>query len=111
LVPDTRRNGKGVAMLGDAEQSRLAAIETTLRVDDPLFVRRFDRQWRAPRRWRLLALLAVPGTVLTTVLGLALGNVVAAVAGVLATGAAAGLWFSHRATSGRPTRRRWPFLN
>jgi hypothetical protein len=92
-------------MLSDAEQRRLAAIETTLRVDDPRFVRRFDRRWRAPRRWRLLALLAVPVTVLTTVIGLVQGSVLAAVIGLSATGAAAGLWFSHRATSGRPTRR------
>ena len=86
----------GVAMLSDAEQRRLAEIETSLRVDDPRFVRRFDKRWRAPRRLRLLALLALPVTMLTTLIGLALGSVVAAVVGLSATGAAFGLWFSHR---------------
>jgi hypothetical protein len=83
-------------MLSDAEQRRLAEIETLLRVDDPGFVRRLETPWRAPRRWRLLAQLAIPVTLSTTVVGLALGSVVSAVVGILATGAACGLWLSHR---------------
>lgn len=83
-------------MLSDAEQRRLAEIETSLRVGDPGFVRRFDARWRAPRRWRVRALLAVPVTVLMTTIGLASGSVAAAVLGLSATGAAFGVWFSHR---------------
>jgi len=88
-------------MLSDAEQRRLAEIEASLRIDDPAFTRRFDTRWHAPRRWRLLALLAIPITVLATVIGVVQGSVAVAVVGLSATGAAAGLWFSHRACSRR----------
>ena len=43
-------------MLSDAEQRRLAEIETLLRVDDPDFVRRFDKRRLPPRRRSILAL-------------------------------------------------------
>jgi L-lactate permease len=92
-------------MLSDAEQRRLAEIESLLRAADPVFVRRFEDRWRARRRWRLLAMLAVPVAVLMTFIGLALGSVVAAVIGLSATVAAFGVWFSHRATSGWPAKR------
>jgi Protein of unknown function (DUF3040) len=86
-------------MLSDAEQRRLAAIETLLRAADPDFVRRFEVRWRKPRRWRLLAMIAIPVTVLMMFIGLALGSVVAAIIGLSATCAAFGVWFSHRETS------------
>lgn len=86
-------------MLCDAEQRRLAAIETLLRAGDPDFVRRFEARWRKPRRWRLLAMIAIPVTVLMTFIGLALGSVVAAIIGLSATCAAFAVWFSHRITS------------
>jgi L-lactate permease len=50
-------------------------------------------------------MLAMPVAVLMTFIGLALGSVVAAVIGLSATVAALGVWFSHRATSGRPAKR------
>jgi hypothetical protein len=92
-------------VLGDAEQRRLAEIETLLRAADPDFVRRFEHRWRAPRRWRLLAMFAIPVTVLMTFVGLVVGSFVAAVIGLSATVAAFAVWFSHRATSGRRARR------
>jgi len=92
-------------MLSDAEQRRLAEIEALLRAADPVFVRRFEDRWRSPRRLRLLAMLAIPVTVLMTFIGLAAGSVVAAVIGLSATVGAIGVWFSHRATSGPPATR------
>jgi hypothetical protein len=91
-------------MLSDAEQRRLAEMESLLRAADPVFVRRFEERWRAPHRWRLVAMLAIPVTVLMTFIGLALGSVVAAVIGLSATGVAFGLWLSHRGTPGFPAR-------
>jgi len=91
-------------MLSDAEQRRLAEMESLLRAADPVFVRRFEDRWRAARRWRLLALLAIPVTVSMMFIGLALGGIVAAVIGFLATGVAFGVWFSHRGTPGCPAR-------
>jgi hypothetical protein len=85
-------------MLSDAEQRRLAEIETLLRAADPVFVRRFEGRWRAPRRWLLVAMLAIPVTVLMTLIGLAVGSFVAAVMGLSATCAALGVWFSHRSS-------------
>jgi hypothetical protein len=92
-------------MLSDAEQRRLAEIEALLRAADPVFVRRFEDRWRKPRRRRLLAMLAIPVTVLMTFIGLALGSVAVAVIGLSGTCAAAGVWFSYRATCGCPARR------
>jgi hypothetical protein len=91
-----------LAVLGDAEQRRLAEMETLLRTADPDFVRRFEDRWRAPRRWRRLAMFAIPVTVLMTFIGLAVGSVIAAVIGLSATVAAFGMWFSHRTTRARP---------
>ncbi len=84
-------------MLSDAEQRRLAEIETLLRVDDPVFVRRFDARWHTRRRRRILALLAIVIAVTITVVALAAGSVVAAVIGLSVMGAAFGVWVSHRA--------------
>jgi hypothetical protein len=83
-------------MLSDAEQRRLAQIETLLRADDPVFVRRFEEQWCQPRRWRRLAMVVIPLAVLVMLIGLAAGSVVAAVIGLLATCAAGCVWFAHR---------------
>jgi hypothetical protein len=91
-------------MLSDAEQRRLTEMESLLRAADPVFVRRFENRWRAPRRWRLLAMLAIPVTVSMMFIGLALGSVVAAVIGFSATGVASGVWFSRRETPGCPAR-------
>jgi len=91
-------------VLGDAEQRRLAEMETLLRAADPDFVRRFEDRWRAPRRWRLLAMFAIPVTMLMTFIGLAVGSFVAAVIGLSATVAAVVVWFSHRGTARRARR-------
>ena len=41
-------------MISDAEQRRLAEIETVLRRDDPAFVQRFNRRRLARRRRHVL---------------------------------------------------------
>ena len=86
--------------LSDAERRRLAEIESSLRAEDPDFVQRFDRRPLRRRRHRrnVLALVAVGAAVIVTVLGLVRGSVGAAVIGLVAAGAAAGLWVTRRDT-------------
>lgn len=91
-------------MLSDAEQRRLAEIETLLRVHDPMFLQRFDAGWRRPHR---LLQAAVCVTVLATIIavgGLLLGSIPVTTLGLLSIGAAAHVWASHR-SNGRPSRR------
>jgi hypothetical protein len=83
-------------MLSDAEQRRLAEIETSLRADDPGFAERFDVQWRRPRRRRIRALCAMPLTMVVTFIALAAGSPLVATAGLVATIAALGLWIFSR---------------
>lgn len=90
-------------MLSDAEQRRLAEIETLLRVDDPDFVRRFDKRRFPPRRRSILALLAIALGWIATVVALASGSLVAAVVGLAVSIAACGVWLSHRC--GKPVPR------
>jgi hypothetical protein len=91
-------------MISDAEQRRLAEIETVLRRDDPAFVRRFDEQPPTLRRRRILAVLAMLIAPTLTAVVLAVGGTVAAVIGLFvmaAMCAAFGVW-RRRA---RPPRR------
>ena len=67
-------------MLSDSEQRRLAEIETSLRLGDPSFARRFDVRLRAHRRRRLVSLAAAIG-VAVMVAALAIISVVSAVIG------------------------------
>jgi hypothetical protein len=83
-------------MTGDAEERRLLEIETLLRAYDPDFVRRFDSRWRMPRRWRILALSTIPVALLVVVVALAVGSLLAAVAGLAILGTALGVWVTHR---------------
>jgi hypothetical protein len=46
-------------MLSDGEQRRLVEIESSLRLDDPSFARRFDAGLRTYRRRRLLPLVTM----------------------------------------------------
>jgi hypothetical protein len=58
-------------MLSDGDQRRLAEIETSLRLDDPSFARRFEAGLRAYRRRRLLSLAAlIAVVVMMTILAL-----------------------------------------
>jgi hypothetical protein len=86
---------RGDDELSDAERRRLTEIESSLRAEDPDFVQRFERRRR--RRWRnLLAPMAFGVAVVVIVLGLVRGSVGAAVIGLLAAGAAGGLWATRR---------------
>jgi Protein of unknown function (DUF3040) len=95
-------------MFSEAEQRRLAEIETSLRFDDPAFVRRFDARWHTPRKVRILALVAFVLAVTGTVVALIVASVPAAVVGLCGMGAAAGVWLTHRRRDrdGRRHRRR-----
>ncbi len=84
-------------MLSEAEQRRLAEIESALRADDPTFVHRFETARPGPHRRRTIgAVLAVIVAVTVTVVGLVGGSVAVAVLGVTAIGAAAGVWAIRR---------------
>jgi hypothetical protein len=83
--------------LSEAEQRRLAEIETLLRVDDPGFVQRFDVPGGGSRRWTSMALVGFVAAVAVTVVALLAGNVPFAVIGLSGTGAAAGTCLSQRA--------------
>jgi Flp pilus assembly protein TadB len=86
--------------LSDSERRRLAEIESSLRDDDPDFVQRFEQRRLRRRRNRrnVAALLALGIAVIVTVVGLVRGSVGAAVVGLIAIGAAVGLWASRRGT-------------
>lgn len=79
-------------MISDAEQRRLAEIESALRRDDPAFVEQFNRRPLAPWKrcvWAILAVLVV--SALAWVLGGALTAVIVlSVIGIIAV--ALGLW-------------------
>jgi hypothetical protein len=82
-------------MISDAEQRRLAEIETVLRRDDPAFVRRFDKRRVTHRRRRIVALLAIVTAPTVTAVELAAGGIAAAVIGLFVMagmGAAFGVW-------------------
>jgi hypothetical protein len=85
-------------MLSEAEQRRLAAIESQLRSEDPTYVRRFEDRWqsRLPAdRLNRLAVLTV--LIATTVAGIgvvvdSVGTVVVALTAI----AAVGTWVARR---------------
>jgi len=84
-------------VLSDAEQRRLAEIESALRADDPSFVQRFETARPDRRRRRTIgAVLAVVAAMTVTVVGLVGGSVAVAVFGVTAIGAAIGIWATRR---------------
>jgi DUF3040 family protein len=85
-------------MLSDAEQRRLAEIETVLRLDDPTFVWRFDAGWRMPGGWRVLGLVAVALAGLLTMAALTAGSLGTAGLGLCGVLAGAGVWATHRTT-------------
>ena len=86
--------------LSDAERRRLAEIESSLRAEDPDFVQHFDERRLRRRRHRrnVLAPLAISAAVIVIVVALVRGNVGAAIVGLVAAGAAAGLWATRRGT-------------
>jgi hypothetical protein len=86
--------------LSDAERRRLAEIESSLRAEDPDFVQHFDERRLRRRRHRrnVLAPLAVSAAVIVVIVALVRGNVGAAIVGLVAAGAAAGLWATRRGT-------------
>ncbi|HEV8567230.1 MAG TPA: DUF3040 domain-containing protein [Actinoplanes sp.] len=98
----SHHEGWGHAMRGDdglsdAERRRLTEIESSLRAEDPDFVQRFERRRLRRRRWRnILAPMALGVAVVVIVLALVRGSVGGAVIGLLAAGAAAGLWVTRR---------------
>ena len=83
-------------MLSDAEQRRLAEIESSLRAEDPAFVHPFDAQPRPQRRRTVVASVALTVAVTITTVALAAGSVPAAVIGLIAAGATVGLWATRR---------------
>ncbi len=84
-------------MLNDAEQRRLAEIESWLRTDDPTFVHRFEANSRHRHRRRaLIAVLALVIAITITVVALIRGSVPAAVVGLTTVGVSIGLWVSPR---------------
>jgi Protein of unknown function (DUF3040) len=62
-------------MLSDAEQRRLAEIESSLQAEDPVFVQRFDAQPRPRRRRTLAASMALLMAVTVTAMALVVGSV------------------------------------
>jgi hypothetical protein len=82
-------------MISDAERRRLAEIESSLRADDPAFVRRFGSGRRRRRRLLVLSLELV-GAVTATVVALTYRNVPVVVGGLVAIGASVGIWVSRR---------------
>ena len=86
-------------MLNEAEQRRLIQIESSLRANDPRFIRRFEAraQRGAARRWPLIfTVLGVVAAVVCVVVGLALGSTAIVVAAVTGLGAGTGLLITHR---------------
>jgi hypothetical protein len=85
-------------MLSEAEQRRLAAIESQLRYEDPLYVRRFEEQWRSGQPADRPNRRAV-STVLTAITVAGIGVVVDSVPTVvvaLTAIAAVGVWVARR---------------
>jgi hypothetical protein len=85
-------------MLSEAEQRRLTEIGSELRLDDPVFVQRFNN--RRPRppwpRWRgVAAVLAITGAMVAAAVGLVLGSVGTVVVALTAFGASVGMWITH----------------
>jgi hypothetical protein len=86
-------------MLSDAEQRRLAAIESQLRTDDPNFVQHFATGWKHRPRGKsrgLAAFVALIVAMGTAGVGLGLGSVATVVTALTAIGATAGLWIINR---------------
>jgi hypothetical protein len=85
-------------MLSEAEQRRLAAIESQLRSEDPIYVRRFEGRWRSDQPADRLNRLAVL-TVLAAATVAGIGVVVDSVGTVfvaLTAIAAVGFWAACR---------------
>jgi hypothetical protein len=85
-------------MLSEAEQRRLAAIESQLRSEDPIYVLRFEGRWqsgrpadRSSRRAVLTVLIAATVAGVGVVVD-SLGAVVLALAAI----AAVGIWVARR---------------
>ena len=87
---------RGDDELSDAERRRLAEIESSLRAEDPDFEQRRMRLRR--HRHNVLALTGISAAVIVIVVALARGSLGAAVVGLIAAGAAAGLWATRRGT-------------
>jgi hypothetical protein len=83
-------------MLSDAEQRRLAAIESSLQADDPKFVRRFNAGFRRRRGQLRAARIGFAASLVAVVTALAFGSVVVAIVALVAAGAGAGLWITLR---------------
>jgi hypothetical protein len=81
-------------MLNDAERRRLAEIESSLRTNDPSFVRRFEAQRRL--RGRHVVAVLVFLTPLIVILASLVRDTAAAV-GLVTCAATFGLWLLRRA--------------
>jgi hypothetical protein len=84
--------------LSDSERRRLAEIESSLRTDDPGFVRRFaERRLRRRRKRRnAVAVLAIGVAAVVVAIALARASVPFAVLGLVAIGATIGVWATTR---------------
>lgn len=85
-------------MLSEAEQRRLAAIESQLRSEDPIFVRHFEERWRSGTpadRLTRRAVLTVLTAVTVAGIGVVVDSVGAVVVGLTAI-TAVGIWAARR---------------
>lgn len=83
-------------MLSDAEQRRLAEIESSLQAEDPKFVHRFAARPDGGRRQLIVARVGLGASLMTVFVALAFGIVLVAIIGVAAAGASIGLWITRR---------------
>jgi hypothetical protein len=83
-------------MLSDAEERKLAEIESALRAEDPEFMRRFDTRGGRHRRRLIAAWTGVLLSLASVMAALAIGSVAVAAVGLTAAAGSAGLLATHR---------------
>jgi hypothetical protein len=94
-------------MLSEAEQRRLAEIESSLRLDYPRLARRFAGRTK-PWTWRtwpgLALVLVMVAAVMVAVVGLAGRSVAVVVGAIVAVGVCVATWAAHRRSVWRDCR-------
>jgi hypothetical protein len=94
-------------MLSEAEQRRLAEIETSLRMDYPRLARHFAARAR-PWTWRtwpgIGVLILIVAAVAATVVGFAVGSVASVVVASAVAGASGAAWAGRKRSVWRDCR-------
>jgi hypothetical protein len=94
-------------MLSEAEQRRLAEIETSLRMDYPRLARHFAARAK-PWTWRTWpgagVLLLIVAAVVSTVVGFVLGSIASVVVASAVAGMSVAAWAGHRRSVWRDCR-------